>query len=137
MKFVFGWLMIICLLGLVTVTIAQDGDKVDLEEQKIETMQMFHGVKKRVAAVAAAGIKAALSVGMSLLDSISKYYFANEAMVCYWNKWQDRDARAHIEKAYNNCRFSHAKRTWGWVNGRWYCVMKQLACKTLGHRLDY
>ncbi|XP_074658455.1 uncharacterized protein LOC141911352 [Tubulanus polymorphus] len=89
--------------------------------------------QKRLAATAAS---AAIRLGMDLLGNISNHYYNNEAMVCYWNDWKARDARAHIERTFRKCRFSRAKRTWGIVNGRWYCTMKQAACKALGHRLD-
>ena len=47
------------------------------------------------------------------LDSISDYYYENEAIIAWWNDWKARDQRAHIEKTYNNGRFSREKRTLG------------------------
>ena len=46
-------------------------------------------------------------------DSIFDYYYENEAIIAWWNDWRARDQRAHIEKTYNNGRFSREKRTLG------------------------
>ncbi|XP_074658517.1 uncharacterized protein LOC141911408 [Tubulanus polymorphus] len=122
-------------VGLVAVQAKEVSEvEITLEEDAGEG----HDIEKRgpvAGAIAVEAIKAALQLGTNLLDSISQHYYNNKAMICYWNDWRARDARARIERTFRNCRFSRAKRTWGWVNGRWYCLMKQVACKTLGHAL--
>ncbi|XP_074658515.1 uncharacterized protein LOC141911407 [Tubulanus polymorphus] len=119
-------------VGFVAVVQANEVE-IELETEADSGMQL----SKRAggAAVATEAIKAALSLGTNLLDSISKHYYTNEAMTCYWNDWRARDARARIERTFRHCRFSRAKRIWGWVSGKWYCLMKQVACKALGHAL--
>merc|ERR1712212_41725 len=77
-------------------------------------------------------VRGVLNAGKGVLDNISKSYYENPAYVCYWNDWRSRDSRARIFKTYRNGRFSRQKRTWGFVNGRWYCTYKQDALKVLG-----
>ena len=72
----------------------------------------------------------------SILDQVTAYTFSNKAMECLWEDWKGRDGKAHTFKTYNECRFSYPKRTFGFVDGTWYCTMTQDACETLGHNLD-
>jgi len=78
----------------------------------------------------------AVDLGVSELGSLFESYFENEGLICHWNDWQARDQRARLEKTFDNCRFSRAKRTFGVVNGRWYCTMTKAGCSAKGHNLD-
>ncbi|XP_074658518.1 uncharacterized protein LOC141911409 [Tubulanus polymorphus] len=125
---------LLLVLGLVAVQANNPGNDIELETGEDSGKRL----EKRgpvAGAIAVEAIKAALQLGTNLLDSISQHYYTNKAMTCYWNDWRARDARARIERTFRHCRFSRYKRIWGWVSGRWYCLMKQVACKTLGHAL--
>ena len=52
----------------------------------------------------------ALEYGLQILDKLDKSYFENEGLVCWWNDWRARDARAHIEKTFDNGRFSRIRK---------------------------
>merc|ERR1711988_1199687 len=78
------------------------------------------------------GIKAAVNIGMGLLESIKKKYFENEGLVCWWNDWKKRDDRSRKEKTYRYGRMSMYKKTYGIKNGRWYCCYKKLGLESLG-----
>ncbi|XP_074658514.1 uncharacterized protein LOC141911406 [Tubulanus polymorphus] len=123
---------LLLVLGLVAVQAKSSGNDIELETGEDSGKRIE---KRYKAAIATEAIKAALALGTNLLDSISQHYYTNEAMTCYWNDWRARDARARIERTFRHCRFSRYKRIWGWVSGRWYCLMKQVACKALGHAL--
>jgi hypothetical protein len=102
-------------------------------------------------AVGAAAALKALDVGTAALDSISTSYYENDGVMAWWNEWEARDQRAHIEKVFNHGRFSRQHRylniavlrlyilhfrTLGIPNGRWFCCMTQAALKAKGHKLD-
>lgn len=88
------------------------------------------------AAAGAAAMEAAIRIAEKALDQISEYHYENEAVIAWWNDWKARDQRAHIEKTFNNGRFSRERRTFGIVNGRWYCCLTQNACRAKGQPLD-
>lgn len=120
----------IFLLLLVTITLHDANGKPNRPREG-------KGVAGAVGGIVGAEIAAgAVDAGVKELGSLFESYYENEGLICHWNDWQARDQRAEIEKTYANCRFSRAKRTFGVTNGRWYCVMKQLACLGKGHDLD-
>merc|ERR1712004_119428 len=82
------------------------------------------------------GIKAAVNIGMGLLNSIKKKYFENEGIICWWNDWKKRDDRSRKEKTYRFGRMSMYKKTYGIKNGRWYCCYTKLGLESLGQALD-
>ncbi|XP_074659613.1 uncharacterized protein LOC141912273 [Tubulanus polymorphus] len=135
MNFVYICLMI-CLLGSVNVTIATLSD----EDRLWQTRESRAEEKRAVPVVglAIAGINAALALGARLLGKTgsSERHYENEVMICYRKDQAARDARARIERTYDNCRFQHDKKAWIFFKRTWYCLMKQDACKTLGHALD-
>jgi len=82
-------------------------------------------------------IKAFLELAYQILDEqIFKNSYENEDFWCVWNDWRGRDNYAHLEKTFKNCRFSHAKLSFGVKNGMWYCAAKQNKCQALGYDLD-
>jgi len=82
------------------------------------------------------GIKAAVNLGMALIGSITSKFYESDAVVCWWNKWEDRDARARQEGTYNYGRMAMYKKTFGIKNGKWYCCYKKAGLEALGQPLD-
>merc|ERR550539_414928 len=71
-----------------------------------------------------------------LLDNLGDTQSCNAAGCCIWNDWMSRDQQARIQKVFDNCRFSKEKRTFGFVNGRYYCYYTPTACTQFGNSLD-
>ena len=59
-----------------------------------------------------------------LLDYFSETFYENDALFCYYNDENGRDAQAHIEKTFNNGRFSREKKTCCHKWGNWFCAYK-------------
>merc|ERR1719369_1341000 len=95
------------------------------------------GTKAEVGAAVAGELSGVIANALNdLTGSLFAHHYEDENIICMWNDWESRDQQARIQRTYNRCRFSRAKRTWGFVNGRWYCLYTQAACQGLGNALD-
>ena len=76
-----------------------------------------------VSVTAAAAGAAAGAVVVKVTDNLENYYNEKADVYEFWNDWQARDQRSHLEGTHNQGRFSREHRTLGIVNERWYCCL--------------
>ncbi len=81
-------------------------------------------------------MQSAIMIGTGYLDGVTQKFYENVAMLCYYNDSDARDKQAHIQKTYNNGRFSEFKTVMGINAGKWYCCYKKAALVSLNKGLD-
>jgi len=129
-KMILSWICFVGLGGLVFSASTVNTDKVEDTE-----VHLSRRVEPVTIATAIA-VAAAIDVGTTVLKSIDDHFFEDEAKACYWNEWQERDARAKIERTFYRGRFQYDKKTLIFKNGIWFCTYKQLGAMIKHIKLD-
>lgn len=120
-------------LGLELGPQESEAEELGLEDRKFGKLVKFAG---KVGPAAFKYAKKLFKKGLKKLPEVVGHFYNDETMVCNWNDWRTRDARARKTRTYKTCRFSQQKRVLWWVTGTWYCTMTPEACQVKGHRLD-
>jgi len=133
----FLWLVVIiaCSTAIASVNARpqeREAEELGSEDRRLKAAIKFTKMGVKGAKLAAKYFKK----GWKKLGELTDNYYENEAMICNWNDWRTRDARARKTRTYKTCRFSQQKRVLWWVTGTWYCTLTPEACQVRGHRLD-